>query len=122
MVARAWGKATVTLVPLIRDPLGRSIPWPVVCGLRSSPPTSPTSLTPTRFLGSVLIFQYQKTALHWAAQKGHPSCVALLLEHGANLEATDKVREGSEVVVKSWWWREGGRVPCVPSIQDASCR
>ena len=75
----------------------------------------PTHLThlphPIRFLGSVLIFQYQRTALHLAAQEGHSSCVALLLEHGANLEATDDVvREGSEVVVRSWWWRErGGR-------------
>ena len=76
----------------------------MVCGLRSSPPTSPTSLTPTRFLGSVLIFQDQWTALHLAAQEGHSLCVALLLEHGANLEATDDVREGSEVVVRSWWW------------------
>ena len=75
-----------------------------MCGLRSSPPTSPTSLTPTRFLGSVLIFQAQTTALHLAAGEyaGHPSCVVLLIEHGANLEATDKVREGSEVVVRSW--------------------
>ena len=74
------------------------------------PRTSPTSLTPTRFLGSVLIFQDQKTALLLAAGEGHPSCVALLLEHGANLEAVNRVREGSEVVVRSWWWRErGGR-------------
>ena len=74
----------------------------------------PTHLThhphPTRFLGSVLIFQDQRTALHFASKGGHSSCVALLVEHGANLEATDEVREGSEVVVRSWWWRErGGR-------------
>ena len=82
----------------------------MVCGLRSSPPTSPTSLTHTRFLGSVLIFQDQDTALIFAAVGGDLSCVALLLEHGANVEATGWVREGSEVVVRSWWWRErGGR-------------
>ena len=63
------------------------------------PTILPTHLThlphPTRFLGSVLIFQDQYTALHWAAREGHSSCVALLFEHGANLEATDKVREES---------------------------
>ena len=58
---------------------------------------------PTCFLGSVLIFQGQNTALHAAALRDHPSCVALLIEHGANLEATNEVREGSEVVVRSWW-------------------
>ena len=78
------------------------------------PTILPTYLThlphPTRFLGSALIFQSQETALHWAAVKGHSACVALLLEHGANLEATNEVREGSEVVVRSWWWRtRGGR-------------
>ena len=85
---------------------------PLTCGVW--PTILPTHLThlphPTRFLGSVLIFQSQRTALHWAADKGLSSCVALLLEHGANLEATDRVREESEVVVRSWWWRErGGR-------------
>ena len=48
------------------------------------------------------------TALHKAAEEGHSSCVALLLEHGANHKAATKVREGSEVVVRSWWWRESG--------------
>ena len=80
----------------------------MVCGLRSSSPTSPTSLTPTRFLGSVLIFQDRETALHLAAYEGHSSCVALLVEHGANVEATDRVCEGGEVVIRSWWWRERG--------------
>ena len=78
---------------------------PLTCGVW--PTILTTYLThlphPTRFLGSVLIFQSQRTALHYAAYFGHPSCVALLLEHGANLEATDQVREGSEVVVRSWW-------------------
>ena len=75
------------------------------------PPSHLTHLPhPTRILGSVLIFQEQRTALHLAVAYGHSSCVALLLEHGANLEATDEVREGSEVVVRLWWWRErGGR-------------
>ena len=63
---------------------------------------------PTRILGSVLIFQEQRTALHLAVLYGHSSCVALLVEHGANLEATDQVREGSEVAVRSWWWSERG--------------
>ena len=78
------------------------------------PTILPTHLThlpqPTRFLGSVLIFQLQETALHYAAINGHSSCVALLIEHEANLEAADEVREGGEVVVRLWWWRErGGR-------------
>ena len=93
----------------IHDPVG--LVDPLTCGVW--PTILPTHLThlshPTRFLGSVLIFQGQMTALHWAAMKGHSSCVALLLEHGANVEAT-AVREGSEVVVRLWWWRErGGR-------------
>ena len=79
--------------------------WPTIL-----PTHLPHLPRPTRFLGSVLIFQGQATALHLAAFGGHSSCVALLLEHGANLEATDEVREGSEVVVRLWWWRErGGR-------------
>ena len=74
----------------------------MTCGVL--PTILPTRLTyplPARFLGSVLMFQTQRTALHKAARKGHSSCVALLLEHGANLEATDNVRERSDVVVKS---------------------
>ena len=88
-----------------------------MCGQRSSPPTSPTSLTPTRFLGSVLIFQNQKTALHLATKGGRSSCVAPLLEHGANLEATDEVREGSEVVVRMWWRRERGGTSRSPAFR-----
>ena len=87
----------------------------MVCGLRSFPPTSPTSLTPTLFFGSVLIFQYQRTALHLAIiYGGHSSCVALLIEHGANLEAIDEV--GSEVVVRLWWWRERGARSRSPAL------
>ena len=48
--------------------------------------------------------------LRQAARKGEHVKLVELIEHGANLEATDEVREGSEVVVRSWWWRErGGR-------------
>ena len=91
------------------------------------PTILPTHLThlphPTRFLGSVLIFQYQRTVLHNAAFGGQLSCVTLLLEHGANLEATgNPVRGGGcEVVVRSWWWRERGEevtVTRVPLIRD----
>ena len=77
--------------------------WPTIL------PTHLTQLLhPVRFLGSVFIFQLQQTALHGAVEGADSSCVALLVEHGANLEATDEVREGSEVVVRSWWWRERG--------------
>ena len=45
-----------------------------------------------------------------AARNGEHVKLVELIEHGANLEATDQVREGCEVVVRSWRWREcGGR-------------
>ena len=48
--------------------------------------------------------------LREAARKGEHVKLVELIEHGADPNATDEVREGSEVVVKSWWWRErGGR-------------
>ena len=44
------------------------------------------------------------------ASKGDQVKLVELLKDGADPNATDQVREGSEVVVKSWWWRErGGR-------------
>ena len=91
----------------------------MTCGVW--PTILPTHLThlphPTRFLGSVLIFQVQMTALHWAARAGHSSCVELLLEHGANPNvASDSVREGSEVVVRLLRWRERGEMVTVTRI------
>ena len=35
--------------------------------------------------------QEERTALHWAAENGHRDCVEVLLDKGANAEATDKV-------------------------------
>ena len=40
--------------------------------------------------------------LRHAAKKGDRVKLAKLLEEGTDPNATDKVREGSEVVVKSW--------------------
>ena len=45
--------------------------------------------------------------LREAARKGEPVKLVELLEHGADPNATTgKVREGCEVVVRSWWWQE----------------
>lgn len=33
------------------------------------------------------------TCLHWAAGRGHVDCVHLLLDAGAKVDATDKVRQ-----------------------------
>ena len=49
--------------------------------------------------------------MHDSALNGHPACLKLLLEAGANMEAKDKVREGwgavlavaREVAVVGWW-------------------
>ena len=63
--------------------------------------------------------------LREAARKGEHVKLVELIEHGADPNATDEVREGSEVVVKSWWWRErGGEVTVtrVPLIRDPSGR
>jgi len=59
--------------------------------------------------------------LREAARKGDLVKLVELIKHGANANATDFVREGSEVVVRSWWWRErGGEVTVtrVPLIRD----
>ena len=56
----------------------------MVCGLRPSPPTSSTSLTPIRFLESVLVFQNQETALHKAAELNNVAMVRMLLDAGAS--------------------------------------
>ena len=101
VVARAWGQVNSRSVGSV-DPLTCGV-WPTIL-----PTHLPHLPHPTRFLGSVLIFQEQWTALHLAAGGGHSSCVALLLEHGGNPEATTEVREGNQVVVWSWWWRERG--------------
>ena len=56
-----------------------------------------------------------------AASKGDQVKLVELLKDGADLNATDQVRQGSEVVLRSWWWRErGGRstVTRVPLIRD----
>ena len=67
---------------------------PLTCGVW--PTILPTHLThlphPTPFLGSVLIFQDQKTALHLAADEGHSLIVTELIKAGADLEAKDRVR------------------------------
>ena len=40
---------------------------------------------------SALVLKDGNTALHNAAQKGHLKVVEILLDHGANIEATNKV-------------------------------
>ena len=48
--------------------------------------------------------------LREAAREGEHVKLVELIEDGADPNATDEVREGSEVVVRSWGWRErGGR-------------
>jgi len=37
-------------------------------------------------------FQYGKTALHLAAQRGHVGVIKFLVEHGTQVDAKDKVR------------------------------
>ena len=75
------------------------------------PPLSPLVIRPPRSGGVPAMLEVAQPAfLREAARKGEHVKLIELIEHGANLEATDEVREGSEVVVKSWWWRErGGR-------------
>ena len=61
--------------------------------------------------------------LRHTAKKGDLDKLVELIEHGANLEATDKVREGSEVVMRSWWWREcGGEVTVIRDPLGRSIR
>ena len=52
-----------------------------------------------------------RPVLLWhAAKKGDLVKLAKLLEEGTDPNVPDNVREGSDVVVRSWWWRErGGR-------------
>ena len=47
-------------------------------------PSPPSSLCP-------VVIQDKKTALHYAAYGGHPDCVEVLLDKGADVMAKNKV-------------------------------
>ena len=39
------------------------------------------------------MLQDKKTPLHWASERGHSELITVLIAHGGNVEAQDKVNE-----------------------------
>ena len=72
---------------------------PLTCGVLPTIPLSPFPIHPPRpppsphpFPRSVIIIQYENTALHRAVMYGHSLTVTELIKAGADLEAKDGVR------------------------------